>query len=321
MNYIAKWDGTSWSALSGPSGTGLNGTVKTLIVYDDGGGEGLFAGGYFTQAGGVTVNGIAKWDGSSWSALSGPAGVGVESITFDQLYVAALAVYDDGAGQALYAGGFFHIAGGITVNHIAKWDGSAWSALIGSSGTGVESSGSVKALVVYDDATGPALFVGGWFEFAGEILTRRIAKWNGSEWTALNGPSGAGMEHAVYSLAVHDDGAGERLYAGGRFVSAGGIEANFIAKWDGNVWSGLTGPADNGMIHTALESSIYQSVSALASFNDGSGPALFAGGDFTSAGGWPSSNIAKWACENLLFIDGFESGDTSRWEESIGEVP
>ena len=33
------------------------------------------------------------------------------------------------SGTNLYAGGYFTTAGGVTANYIAKWDGSAWSAL------------------------------------------------------------------------------------------------------------------------------------------------------------------------------------------------
>ena len=76
----------------------------------------LYAGGCFTTAGGVSANRIAKWDGSSWSAL----GSGMN----DSVY--ALAV--DASGN-LYAGGYFTTAGGVSANRIAKWNGSSWSAL------------------------------------------------------------------------------------------------------------------------------------------------------------------------------------------------
>ncbi|RLG36541.1 MAG: hypothetical protein DRO01_08005, partial [Thermoproteota archaeon] len=117
VNYIAKWDGLSWSALGGLVDAGPNTDVNTLAVFDDGGGEALYAGGDFTTVDGITVNHIAKWDGTTWSALSGPSGTGVSNSVF------ALAVYDDTEGEALYVGGYFQTAGGITVNQVARWDG------------------------------------------------------------------------------------------------------------------------------------------------------------------------------------------------------
>ncbi len=87
--------------------------VRALAV--DGSGN-LYAGGNFTTAGGVTVNYIAKWDGTSWSAL----GSGMNGTVY------ALAV--DASGN-LYAGGGFTTAGGVAANNIAKWNGTSWSAL------------------------------------------------------------------------------------------------------------------------------------------------------------------------------------------------
>ena len=100
-NYIAKWDGTRWSAL----GSGMSGGVSALVMS----GSNLFAGGHFTTAGGSAANGIAKWDGTGWTPLgSGIAG--------DRPYVSALAV----AGIDLYAGGSFMIAGGKVSAYIAR---------------------------------------------------------------------------------------------------------------------------------------------------------------------------------------------------------
>jgi len=83
-NYIAKWDGSSWS----PLGSGMNSAVSALALSGD-----LFAGGAFTNAGGSAANHIAKWDESSWS----PLGSGMNSD------VKALAV----SGSNLYVGGAF----------------------------------------------------------------------------------------------------------------------------------------------------------------------------------------------------------------------
>ena len=126
-NYIAKWDGSAWSALGSGMGGQSIGWVNALAVS----GTNLYAGGSFTTAGGVPANYIAKWDGSAWSALgsgiSGPNGLGG---------VNALAV----SGTNLYAGGWFTTAGGVPATNIAKWDGSAWSAL----GSGMGSDPTIR---------------------------------------------------------------------------------------------------------------------------------------------------------------------------------
>jgi hypothetical protein len=51
-NYIAKWDGTNWSAL----GSGMDGTSLSLAVH----GSDLYAAGHFTIAGGKVSPSIAR---------------------------------------------------------------------------------------------------------------------------------------------------------------------------------------------------------------------------------------------------------------------
>jgi hypothetical protein len=187
--------------------------------------------------------------------------------------VFALTVFDDGSGPALYAGGQFTTASGMAANNVAKWNGTSWSAM----GTGMD--GSVQALTVFDNGSGPALHAGGFFTTAGGVAANDIAKWNGTSWSAL----GSGMNDGVFALTVFDDGSGPALYAGGYFLAAGGVAANDIAKWNGTTWSAL----GSGMGGT------YPYVSALTVFDDGSGPALYAGGYFsTSPAG--DSYLAKW---------------------------
>jgi hypothetical protein len=199
-NYIAKWNGSAWSAL----GSGVNGgTVWALAVI----GTNLYAGGNFSMAGEVSANNVAKWNGSAWSAL----GSGVDGTVW------ALAV----SGTNLYAGGDFQTAGGVAVNSIAKWDGSAWSAL----GSGMNNL--VFALAV----SGDNLYAGGQFVTAGGVTTPFIARWNGNAWSAL----GSGVDGPVNALAV----SGNNLYAGGTIRAAGGMPAAAVAKWDGSAWSAL----------------------------------------------------------------------------------
>ena len=67
---IMQWDGNQWNAL----GSGLSGNIintsgvmfpHQLMVHN----SELYVAGNFRYAGGIEVNGIAKWDGNQWAAL------------------------------------------------------------------------------------------------------------------------------------------------------------------------------------------------------------------------------------------------------------
>jgi len=282
-SHIAKWNGSNWSTLGSGVGGSISTQVKALAEFDDGTGSALYVGGYFTTAGGTAANHIAKWDGSNWSPL-GSGMIGPANFTSG---VSALAVFDDGAGPALYAGGYFTTAGGVTVNHIAKWNGSVWSAL----GSGMAAADKVNALAVFDDGTGPALYAAGWITTAGGAGAVNIAKWNGSSWSGLgNTMTAVHYLPFVSTLSVFDNGTGAALYVGGLFRTVAGVTVNHLAKWNGSTWSALGSGFDN--INDPYGGA---TVAALATFDEGSGPKLFAMGDFTTAGGVAVQGIARWS--------------------------
>src|SRR5262245_20974583 len=94
--------------------------------------------------------------------------------------------------------------------------------------------------------------------------------------------SAPGIGSAVLALASFDDGGGPALYAGGGWFSPNGQVIQGVMKRTGTTWSRLGSGQMNG------------SVVALAVFDDGHGPALYAAGDFTNAGGTFASRIARW---------------------------
>ncbi len=260
---------------------GVNGQVFALTVFDeDGDGPGpeaLFAGGFFTQAGGQPANRVARWNGGSWS----PLGAGLDST------VHAMIVFDDdGSGPQsgnLIVGGGFTSAGGVTANRIARWTGAAWVPVA----TGFNAA--VQTLATFDeDGDGPnppRLFAGGIFTVAGGAPAKRIARWDGEAWSAV----GAGFNGAVRALAVFDaDGAGPHpavLVAGGSFTLAGATPVARIASWNGSAWAAL----GSGLNNTVLTLEIHDADGAAAEL-----PRLYAGGDFTSAGGVPANRVARW---------------------------
>ena len=162
---------------------------------------------------------------------------------------------------------------------IAKWDGTAWSAV----GGGI--TGAVRTCKTFDDGSGPALYVGGSFTMAGGLPISYLARWNGSAWSSVGGP----FDDRVYALRVIDDGSGPALYAAGSFNNAGSVALNHLGKWDGTAWqpvgSGLA-PADG--------------IGDFAWYDDGSGPALFASCSLPPVGGVPLHCIAKWGGTSWL---------------------
>ncbi len=95
------------------SASGVDSTVSTIAISSNGD---VYAGGDFTVAGSVTAYYIAKWNGTTWSALGSGMNYSVRSIAIS------------GNGD-VYAGGDFTLAGEVSANYIAKWNGSTWSAM------------------------------------------------------------------------------------------------------------------------------------------------------------------------------------------------
>jgi len=318
---IAVWNGTSWRGM----GFGLENSAEVLHVHNDGFGTSLFAGGRFRIANGDLANYIAKWTGTEWLPLGGPDPA-TNGTDFD---VHAMATYDDGTGPVLYVGGSFDHAGGIPARRLAKWDGKAWFQV----GGGLEGPfASVNALCVFDDGTGPALYVAGQqFSVPGDPRTDTIARWDGTSWSHL----GPGIQNSItYDMKVYDDGSGPALFVAGSFLAEPPDQpGKFIAKWDGTAWSDpvpdpnntvfelsigdtgdgpvlyASGSFDNvGGVPTRFlagwDGSSWQTFEGASNIvwcshvhDDGSGASLYAGGNFIEIGGAPASRIARYACE------------------------
>lgn len=267
VGLVARWDGSEWQDLQG----GISGLqVRALVEFDDGGGPELIlagefdcvGGGYFCEGGLYPAGNVARWDGSSWSAM----GEGVSRP------VNALCVADLGAGPRLVLGGEFTSTSSGPASRVAVWDGTRYSAL----GRGV--NGRVQAIAQF----GGELYVGGSFSKAGDVFVENIACWNGSSWSAV----GLGVDDDVQVLLSFDDGGGPDLYVGGAFANAGGQPASRIARWDGSAWSAVGGgisAGPNDRVDTLVDAS-----GTLA------GRALVAGGTFTEAGGVPARSLARW---------------------------
>ena len=212
VNRIAYWDPADsyWWWLGSGSSVGVNGAV-TALAYSGGL---LYVGGAFTTAGGAAANRIAVWNGSSWSSLGTGSANGVNGT------VSAILV----DGSDVYVGGSFTTAGGGTARAIAKWSGGSWSPL----GQGMFSTSTpgVTALA----KVGNCLYATGTFTNAGgSAITHNIARWDGTNWTALGSGIGADMLPGA-SRGSALAASGNDLFVGGTFETAGVCDSGYVAR-------------------------------------------------------------------------------------------
>jgi hypothetical protein len=210
-SLVAKWDGTHWTALGAGLGDGRGTVARVTGLGCDAAGN-LYAVGIFYQAGGRVVTNIAKWDGAAWS----PLGSGITESAFS----VQQPVLCDQRGN-VYVGGGLLGPGGVAVSGIAKWDGTAWSALGKGVFFGTNLVGSVLGMTLDADDD---LYAGGAFMGAGEVPASYVARWYGASWSAV----GAGVNGGVLAMLIQD----KYLYAAGYFTTAGGLAAPYVAKWD-----------------------------------------------------------------------------------------
>ncbi len=283
---IGRFNGTSWFPL-GSGITGASGaTIYSLALAAD---NSLYVGGYFNSAGGNSVQNIAHWDGNNWSALGNPGGV-VASVTVrpDGVYAAG-APYNG----SVYGSPFFE-----------RWDGANWNNVLN-----FNSDDTFYALYFNDPNIGmdavafidTNIYVGGHFSITWHDPTitfatncMNILRFDGTYARIV----GTGLNSNVTYMAV----IGTNLYVAGLFTNAGGIAANKLAKWDGNIWTNVGG--------SVVGTGNINALTALGNY-------LYVGGTFTNMGGTPVNRIARWDGTNWyalgsgVFIPGSTTGSVS----------
>jgi hypothetical protein len=110
-----------------------------------------------------------------------------------------------------------------------------------------------------------------------------IVHWNGTNYTPLaGGLFSVTFMTAVRTLTLFDDGiTGLSLYAGGAFTGTTNVLFTNVARWDGAAWSGVASGINGGTVRVLLPVDV------------GTGPSLFAGGPFNSAGLNPAGFLAR----------------------------
>jgi len=243
---LAEWDGNTWSVASNLQ---TYGGIYALLALPDGG---MLVAGQFLALPGIAS--VGRWDNGTWSGL----GLGLGSFSSDT--VRALARLPN--GDVIAGGNFTSATGGAAANHIARWNGTAWSPL----GSGTNSS--VRSLAVGPNGD---VYAAGNFTQAGGVPAMNVARWNGTAWSAM---PGLPISHSLVLTMLP---GGDVLATGTTWPSA--TAQPLVARWDGANW-------------TRLDAGLAGSGAHFAAFGPGG---LYIAGLLTRAGGAPTTGSARLA--------------------------
>ena len=236
--------------------TGLDGPVYCLTTYQ---GE-LYAGGHFQFAGSTPCSNIAKWNGTSWSAV----GSGTTYTNRTDYYLTAMQEYNG----KLCITGTINNSGSNACIELSMWDGISWSCSTAPPfQNGPAGFFSGYALANY----GNDLYMGGLFNFPHGIS---MGRWNGTHWNSVDtGAWDGSYTPQVFALKQYRN----KLFVGGSYSHLGPVPAGNIGSWNDTAWSS-TGIGFNDLV---LGLEVYSNN-------------LYACGVFSKTGSLSVNNIAHW---------------------------
>jgi hypothetical protein len=176
--------------------------------------------------------------------------IGPSSTSFSDGAFQCAATFDDGAGPALYAGGNYTFVPDQGLAYLTVFRNGRWHAIPGF-------NSAVRALTVVNTPAGQRLYAAGSFTtIPGNQPAAGVAVFDGQSWSRVGTQAVTTSPQAM--IAVETPG-GHELYVGG----------GALFRWDGSTWTTIPMPQYS-------PSSSGSGIRALAWFDDGAGPRLFA---------------------------------------------
>jgi hypothetical protein len=178
-----------------------------------------------------------------------------------------MAIHDDGNGRKL-----FGIIGTGTGNppYVGGWDGHAWQRI----DAGLPYADSMSSLRVLNDGAGERLYL-----FARTLASTwpygsiwQAFIWTGQDWVTGHPNLAPGADPQLY----FDFGAGSAIYGTFAVTQTHSVGS----RWTGEEWQTI-GHGD-------------RPVTQLAIYDDGTGPALIAAGNFNTIDGVAAHRVARW---------------------------
>jgi hypothetical protein len=205
---VARWTGSQWQSFGTPAGApaGDERLVHTVVNL----GSDLIAVGEFTSIGGVSANYVARWNGTTWSAM----GAG-----FNRTARSAAVL-----NSVLYVSGSFSASGDTELASIGRWDGAAWQPVV----SGDDASLSINRIAAINGSIYATGLIGSGFV--------PVARLTADGWRSIaEDPSDQSDVFAPFDIGVYDG----QIYVSGLFRTAPGESATQIARWTGSTWRGF----------------------------------------------------------------------------------
>jgi hypothetical protein len=229
------WNGTKWAARSVPAPTG-SGDVYLNGVTAIGPGNAWAVGNSVNASSQAGHTLTEHWNGTAWAVVPSPS----PKVSSNSVLLSVSAV---SAGN-VWAAGYYDDSTGTPVGLIEHWNGSSWQRVTAA----VPANGyAIQLESVSARSAGDVWIAGDYLESGAELTL--IEHWNGTKWTVMTSPDGAGSPdselHGITAVSGTDAWATGFYFAGSTYVS-------LVEHWNGHAWKTIASPEPSGSTDTYL---------------------------------------------------------------------
>jgi hypothetical protein len=216
------WDGTAWSIV--PTPAVVTGTLFGVAAISS---TDVWAGGGFLLSRRGNTAQFEHWNGRKWSVAKSPA-------------VAAATIFGMAAVSSadVWAVGSV-ISGGIAQTFIEHWNGKTWAVV-----PSPDASGQNNHLDGVTAISASDVWAVGDFQNASGVFQTLTEHWDGTAWSIVASPSGAGPEAGLLGVAAVST---SNVWAVGDTGSN-----TLIEHWNGTSWAVVPSPTPAGTLFNPL---------------------------------------------------------------------
>jgi trimeric autotransporter adhesin len=254
INCFGQWQ---------PLGTGLDNSA--LDLYYDSVTSKLFVAGGFTHAGGVTVNGIATWDGISWDSVGHGSYVGGDFYSVSRHQ------------NKIFASGIIYPATpGDDCIWNATWNGLDWDT------TGIKADDPYRVYKIFNGN----LYVAGAFQILNHSPASCVARYDGNQFYPYFLPVPRYSGASVNTIEFYNN----QMYVGGNIYDTV-TGQNDLERWNGTSFEPFGNIIFNGFGDAIQDMVVFQNE-------------LYIGGGFHKSTGSPGDNLIKWDGTSFTEVGG-----------------